>query len=660
MHCRTKVNIDLELDIRQKMFKVNYPYFLSHLNSFQDLELKSPISGSSVKLSRLVAISVSPMLANILVDDLTHETADESIVIVDGASIDDLNAFVSFSISGVISSKDQDKTIFHQLGINFNGLNIVLEEENRNSIALGSEFSSLLLTQDIKREEHVKEDEILDFEEFEIADENFDWLNEESFVDDEEEEPVIKKSKIGRPRKVKRKLKDEADDDDDIGSSQKSKVRDSDDGNDFVPDQCSSPEPESKQEKPKPKRKAPHEHAPQVIKSIKGFELLKEKEKEKYLAKGHTEQEWNIRQRVEESSMIKRRGKKNGIHYTYFYPKHDYDMTEFPLENYNTTYECWECDEEFVKPIERVTHYIAMHTKRPEKLYCQFCHKRYPQFDKEGLVKHEEEHRQPENQNCFQCGWKFPKGKFHAKKHFDKVGPYHATKKCLQCDYELKSYQDHKDHVRTQHGGMFKFVCGVCPLLFDSDLESRKHKHTEHMEETERKICNICGQNFDKWHLRVHLLSKHGEKSPCKVEGCDYVVAKYLEKEHMTNYHNPKICDDCGKQFRGRTALSSHRRNAHTEKSFQCQYCPKSFRSNNALKEHLNIHTGEAPFKCKFCGIGFKSSSNKFHHQRSVHFGIKREDFKRLKQIHGSAFQIDHENSTETNYKRKYRNDTDD
>ena len=659
------------------MFKVQKPFYLNYLKSFNDLVLKSSVSGVSVKLSRLVAVSVSPMLANILIDDRESAAVDESLVLVEGATNDDLEAFLDFSLTGIIPSKAKDRRIFPQLGVNFEELNIVPDNVKRSpgetpdySAGYFDPFHEPMRDDDEKFEAN--------FDEFEVEDESFETFDEDTFRNSERP-----KRKRGRPpKKIKKEeidVTDEEFDDESFSSD----------------NYFSSPEREKNANKPRAKRKASNKAKSRTPKGIKGYDLLKSREKKKFLADGGTEEDWNMKQEESEATMVKRTVRRKGVNYTYFYPKDFEDgsrpkkvvgqrcakeYTEgtrdeskefqcdiclfgsnsseqmqqheiFHRKGVEGAYYCWECEESFVRPIERQEHLKAAHgntvnRKRSRKTNCQYCPKKFSPRDPEGLAQHEEEHQTPENQNCFQCGEKFQMGRSSAKKHFEKVGQFHATKKCLQCDYILTSYQDHQGHVMTNHGGNFKYVCGICPSLFDSEMDRKEHKFTEHMEEANRVICDLCGKNFNKLQLKAHMETQHGEKGPCPVEGCKTIVAKYLLDRHMKNYHNPQMCDDCGKQFKGIGRLTYHRRMNHAAKSFQCQYCPKAFNDKKKFDDHINVHTGETPHKCKFCGVGFKNKSNMYHHQRSVHMGIKREDMKRLREIHGSSFHVNHSSIT--------------
>ena len=52
------------------------------------------------------------------------------------------------------------------------------------------------------------------------------------------------------------------------------------------------------------------------------------------------------------------------------------------------------------------------------------------------------------------------------------------------------------------------------------------------------------------------------------------------------------------------------------KKRFQCEHCGKSYKQKSSLNTHRRIHTGEMPFKCEDCGKRFKQQVNLTYHKR--------------------------------------------
>ena len=64
-------------------------------------------------------------------------------------------------------------------------------------------------------------------------------------------------------------------------------------------------------------------------------------------------------------------------------------------------------------------------------------------------------------------------------------------------------------------------------------------------------------------------------------------------------------CEECGRTFKLRRSLMSHKR-IHTEaKPFTCDVCPKSFFHSSALKVHRKRKHLPPTLECEFCHMTF-------------------------------------------------------
>ena len=91
------------------------------------------------------------------------------------------------------------------------------------------------------------------------------------------------------------------------------------------------------------------------------------------------------------------------------------------------------------------------------------------------------------------------------------MGPNHNVNKCVQCDFEFSSWEEHRNHVLTTHSNVWKYKCGFCDKIFDSVEDANSHKKVEHpsdktiKKQVETTCCYVCGKEMQASHLQVNL-----------------------------------------------------------------------------------------------------------------------------------------------------------
>lgn len=156
------------------------------------------------------------------------------------------------------------------------------------------------------------------------------------------------------------------------------------------------------------------------------------------------------------------------------------------------------------------------------------------------------------------------------------MGPHHG-KHCVQCNYEIQSWEDHQQHVRDAHNNQWKYVCGICEEVFDSQEDCNYHRRCNHTQ-TNKSVatfCHICGKGVKEASMKAHLATHGGEQF---------------------------LCSQCPKVCISRVHLRRHERSAHfTLRDIPCNECDKVFKDRNAVALHkISVHTADEdkPFKC--------------------------------------------------------------
>ncbi|XP_075698566.1 uncharacterized protein LOC142663687 isoform X2 [Rhinoderma darwinii] len=100
-------------------------------------------------------------------------------------------------------------------------------------------------------------------------------------------------------------------------------------------------------------------------------------------------------------------------------------------------------------------------------------------------------------------------------------------------------------------------------------------------------------------------------------------ISKEFHRKHVRQHKSldkPFFCSECGRHFKCKSGLSTHKKIHIFRKRYSCPECGKSFISHSFFVRHQKIHSGEKPYSCEECGKSFLKASNLTLHQK-VHDG---------------------------------------
>jgi hypothetical protein len=245
-------------------------------------------------------------------------------------------------------------------------------------------------------------------------------------------------------------------------------------------------------------------------------------------------------------------------------------------------FKCDECDEEFEKVNEMVTHSL-IHIPQPG--YASEKYTLFTDAEKEfiAISTHETGKQQ---YNCIKCNVIFRRP-YQAREHIN----FHTGSKpykCNLCDNTFAKKENLTAHIRTVHEGKRgDFKCDKCRRYF-----MKKESYEVHVEKCQPNyVCENCPLKFyRKTHLDNHK-SVHDLVPQHKCLHCDNMyryrkhMLRHIKKDHKHEVETPVpcICDICGVVVKNKEALYRHKK-VHKMPDKECDVCGKAFKDNTTLK----------------------------------------------------------------------------
>lgn len=169
-------------------------------------------------------------------------------------------------------------------------------------------------------------------------------------------------------------------------------------------------------------------------------------------------------------------------------------------------------------------------------------------------------------------------------------------------EQEQESYYDHEaEEKETQNSISESNESESMQSSQDGTSKKRKLRTREKRTNNGTSICPICGKIIKHYNLQIHLITH----------------------ENLPYEERPFVCELCGKRFKKKDTLRSHKQSHTRELKYACAFCDKKFHVWHTRKQHvMQYHTGEYSYQCNVCQQKFCVSSSYKKHMR-IHTGEK-------------------------------------
>ena len=298
----------------------------------------------------------------------------------------------------------------------------------------------------------------------------------------------------------------------------------------------------------------------------------------------------------------------------------------FSTEENKLFYFCTVCEQGFVREFQMVEHRKTEH--KDTVLQCPHCPRTFLHMHRKTYDNHVKDHELTGDGRCAHCGLQCTSLN-NIKYHQQIKGKFHSNH-CVQCQEPVATWQAHQDHVRDQHGDVWKYVCGICPELFDTKGMAASHKGKSHEFDVtvNGKECDICLRIVS--NLPKHKQNRHNNNQRDYI--CDKCPKSYKDSKglyrHLLTHGSDHECHVCGKFTPSAAMLKAHIIRKHGDKAdrpFKCGQCDAAYAEKNKLEDHMNKHTGNTPHVCSFCDMRFITYASKRHHERKRHMEISKQ-----------------------------------
>ncbi|XP_001654305.2 zinc finger protein 808 [Aedes aegypti] len=271
-------------------------------------------------------------------------------------------------------------------------------------------------------------------------------------------------------------------------------------------------------------------------------------------------------------------------------------------------------------------NHVLLHDGEKAKVKCQFCERTFTTRGSMMVHIREVHNDTGIHFNCQYCA----KGFMEQKNLYSHL---HEHNVCKICDETFADLPGWISHTRKQHPETL-FTCDQCDHTSLSQALLDRHKRMKHSENSvEQKPvrftifainrvtfhqCPLCNLQFtSEEFLLQHNTQVHNQTQEDKQVRS---TAKRRSREEREKFALRYSCDDCGKMYRFKNSLWSHRHKEHSveQKTVICDTCGHHFKHHSYLSAHIaNKHATEFPFRCETCPKAYSQAYLLKEHMKS-------------------------------------------
>ncbi|CAH1642361.1 unnamed protein product [Spodoptera littoralis] len=282
--------------------------------------------------------------------------------------------------------------------------------------------------------------------------------------------------------------------------------------------------------------------------------------------------------------------------------------------------QCTRCPRIFSTKDSFVEH-MQLHLSHNRYPMCDVCKKRFK--NKRILSIHFNLHLGTNKKVlCHICGWGFNDAT-NLRAHVDTVHFKLKPFVCKLCNKAYATKRPYREHMTRHRSKEETFSCSTCS--WESTNEKKAQVHI--LKHTNKFMCKICPKIFDDpKSRRKHVFDYHASKFTCTICGVD-LSSQYCLDRHLEIHNGIKKfeCKICGMKFSQRSGLNRHNMRLHNPESnvqdhivkTKCEICKRGFKN---IEVHLERHRVRN-FKCEICGQSYASNSTLNRHKTQKHFG---------------------------------------